>query len=173
MKKILGILFTLLTLVVLSGCAKPAMSHNEIVASKDYNHDGSNVNVPYEKAVKNFKKGLLMCAENVNTPSLVRMGTGGVAMPGDTYYHTFTRKSNSKTEYDYRMFMGGVAIGECTVCQPEGGYYLIYTTVERAKGNKTKLTTHTAGSTFDTEKKAIEKWIKGDLSSCHGFLKKN
>lgn len=173
MKKILGSLFTLLALGLLSGCAKPAVSHKEMVASKDYEHKRTTVNVPYAKAVKNFKKGLLMCAEDVNSPSLVRMGTGATIMPGNTYYHKFVRKSSSKTEYDYRVFMGGVAVGECAVCQPEGGYYMIYTTVERAKGSKTKLTTHIAGSTFDAEKKAIEKWVKGDLSSCHGFLDKN
>ena len=173
MKKILGSVFTLLALGFLSGCAKPAISHKEMAASKDYAHEGSNINVSYAKAVRNFKKGLLMCAEDVNSPSLVRMGTGAVVMPGNAYYHTFVRKSNSKTEYDYRMFMGGVAVGECAVCQPEGGYYMIYTTVERARGNKTKLTTHMAGSTFETEKKAIAKWVKGDLSSCHGFLGKD
>lgn len=173
MKKILGSIFTMLAIGLLSGCAKPAISHKDMVASKDYSHEGTTLNVRYDKAVKNFKKGLLMCAENVNSPSLVRMGTGGVAMPGNSYYHTFTRKSRNKTEYDYRMFMGGVAVGECAVCQPEGGYYMIYTTVERARGNKTKLTTHMAGSTFETEKKAIEKWVKGDLSSCHGFLGKD
>ena len=162
-----------LFLLILNGCAdyEPVLSNKDVVKSKAYIHTNEITNVPYAKAVSNFKKGLNMCAENVKTPSLVEVGTGSVRMPGDTYYHV-VKSQGSKLEYNLREFMGGVAVGDCIVCQPEGGFYFIYATLEKVPGNKTKLRTHTFDR-YKKEVKAIEMWVKGDLSGCHGFMGKN
>jgi hypothetical protein len=171
-KTSLGTLIATATLFIFSGCAEPILSNKDAVKSKAYDHTSTIINVPYNKAVSNFKKGLNMCAENLRTPTLRVYGSGGgVRMPGDTYYHVLVNKGK-KVEYNLRWFMGGVAEGECSFCQPEGGYYSIYATLERSKGNRAKLQTHTYFK-FNTEIQAIEKWVKGDTSSCHGFMGKD
>jgi len=171
-KSSLGMLIVTTTLFILNGCGEPILSNKDAQKSTAYNHTSTTVNLPYTKAVSNLKKGLNMCAENLQTPTVRAYGAGGgVRMPGDTYYHVLVNKSN-KFEYNLRWFMGGVVEGDCTFCQPKGGYYSVYATVERAKGNKTKLRTHTYFK-FSTEVEAIDKWVKGDVSSCHGFMGKN
>jgi outer membrane murein-binding lipoprotein Lpp len=173
MKKTLNTILAISGLVLFSGCTnvKVPVSHQEVVASKAYKHIYSTVDVPYTKAVRNFKKGLHMCAENVNTPSLVEVGTGAVRMPGNTAYHTFERVSSKKSVYAFRLFMGGVIIGDCMVCQPKGGIYRISSSVEKLNAKQTKLAIHT-GDLHMREARAITKWVKGDLSSCHGFAGK-
>jgi hypothetical protein len=173
MKNLLSTTTMLVSLLILSGCTgyDPILSNKDAETSKAYTHTTKVVNVPYGKAVSNFKRGLHMCAENVNTPSLVEVGTGAVRMPGDSFYHVVKQRSG-KLEYNLRWNMGGVAVGDCTFCQPEGGYYSIYTTLQRASGNKTKIRTHTY-SKFSDEVEAIERWTQGDLSGCHGFMGKD
>lgn len=169
----LGVLSIITALLTFNGCTNydPILSNKDAETSKAYTHTSTIINVPYSKAVQNFKKGLNMCAENIKTPSLVQVGTGAVRMPGDSYYHVVSQKRR-KFEYNLRWYMGGVVEGDCTFCQPQGGYYSIYATLESAKGNKTQLNTHTYFK-FDDEVKAIEKWVKGDLNSCHDFMGKD
>ena len=163
-------LMAITTLFMLGGCGEPILSNKQAQTSKSYDHTSTIINTSYTQASRNLKKGLMMCAENVRTPSLVRT-SGVTVMPGDSYYHVLGKK-NGRLEYNLRWFMGGVIEGDCAVCQPKGGFYSIYATVERAKGFKAKLRTHTYFK-FSDEVKAIEKWTKGDLSSCHGFMGKD
>jgi len=173
MKKcITSVLFASFGVMILGGCTgEPILSNKDAETSKAYTHKSTTINVPYSKAVRNFLKGLNMCAENVSTPSLVVVGTGAVRMPGDDYYHVVMNR-RGKFEYNLRFFMGGVIEGSCALCQPKGGYYSIYSTLQKTSATKTKLKTHTY-SKFNNEVAAIEKWVKGDLSSCHEFMGKD
>ena len=164
-----NLLMSGIMLLALTGCASEAHNHLDVKKSSYYTHKTKILNVPYAKAVRNFKKGLHMCANNISTGNTRGIG-GGIVMSGNKGYHHLVRKSNHRTEYDYRVIMGGVPIGDCPVCQPEGGRYYIYTVLERARGNKTKFSSHALWK--DDEVKAQIKWIQGDLSSCHGYLGK-
>jgi len=171
MKKILSRMAVLSAVFVLSGCmsAKAPVSHKEVAASTHYEHDYATVDMPYAKVVSNFRKGLKMCAKNIRTSTYMRPGTGAVTMPGNNIYHTFDRVSSKKSVYAFRMFMGGVMVGDCAICQPEGGIYRISTSIEKVNAKKTNVAIH-YGSMHTDEVKAISNWIRGDFSSCHGFM---
>lgn len=158
-------LFIALLVAGISGCSaySDARDPNKIPSSTSYQHVIQAVNVPYEKAVSNFKTGYQKCAIDYKQADVVSVGgssIGSKSYIGMKTTHHLEMQTSSKMMYQMR----------------KDGYISILVNLEKDSAGNTKLAFHgpkegamSRMANAQTSPKPFVKWAEGENTACHGY----